>query len=65
MPRKSTADPKEPRAQVMIRDFGGFVSNEDPHDLPPGASIRQVNAQSIRSGELRGRPGTKVVQFDV
>jgi hypothetical protein len=65
MPRKNQSDPRVPEGQVMIRDFGGFVSNEDPHDLPPGASIKQINAQSIRPGELRARPGTKVVQFDV
>jgi hypothetical protein len=65
MPRKSNDDPKVPESQVIIRDFGGLISNEDPHDLPPGAAIKQVNAQSIRPGELRARPGTKIVQFDV
>lgn len=64
MPRQTFSDPKAPEGQVIIRDFGGFVSNEDPHDLPPGASIKQINAQSIRPGELRARPGVKVVQFD-
>jgi hypothetical protein len=64
MPRKSE-DPKTPVGQVVIKDFGGLISNEDPHDIPPGTAIRQINAQSIRPGELRARPGTKVVQFDV
>ena len=48
----------------MIKDFGGFVTNEDPHDLPPGTAIQQVNAQSVRPGELRARLGVRVVQFD-
>ena len=65
MPRRGNEDPKVPKGQVVIRDFGGFVSNEDPHDIPPGTAIKQVNAQSFRPGELRARPGTKVVQFDV
>jgi hypothetical protein len=32
-------DPKVPEGQIVIKDFGGFVSNEDPHDLPPGTAI--------------------------
>jgi hypothetical protein len=64
MPRKDYADPKVPDGQVSIRDFGGFVTNADPHDIAPGTAVRQVNAQSVRPGELRARPGVKVVQFD-
>jgi hypothetical protein len=64
MSRRSQDDPKVPEAQVVIRDFGGFVSNEDPHDLPPGTAIKQINAMSIRPGELRARSGVKIVQFD-
>lgn len=59
-----TLDPKKPDAQVVIRDFAGFHSNEDPHDLPPGVSTKQVNATSVRPGELRVRQGYKVVLFD-
>jgi hypothetical protein len=62
MPREP--DPKAPEAQVSIRDFGGFTPNADPHDITPGSSIRQLNTQSVRPGELRGRTGCKVVQFD-
>lgn len=61
MPRE--VDPKLPESSVAIRDFAGFAPNADPHDIPAGTSIRQVNAVSTRPGELRGRPGTKVVQF--
>jgi hypothetical protein len=43
MPRKTQDDPKVPEGQVGIRDSGGFVSNEDPHDLPPGTAIQQIN----------------------
>ena len=62
MPRKT--DPKAPEAVVAIKDFGGFVTNADPHDVPPGTAIKQLNATSVRPGELRARPGVKVVQFD-
>jgi hypothetical protein len=62
MPRPS--DPKIPEAQIAIKDFGGFVTNADPHDVPPGTAIKQVNATSVRPGELRARTGSKVVQFD-
>jgi hypothetical protein len=57
-------DPKKPEAKVAIKDFGGFVTNADPHDVPPGTAVRQINATSVRPGELRARTGTKVVQFD-
>lgn len=57
-------DPKKPEATIAIKDFGGFVTNADPHDVPPGTAIRQINATSVRPGELRARPGVKVVQFD-
>jgi hypothetical protein len=57
-------DPKKPDAAVVIRDFGGYSPNADPHDLTPGVAIRQINAMSWRPGELRVRPGYKAVQFD-
>jgi hypothetical protein len=37
----------------VIRDFGGFVTNVDPHGLAPGTAIQQINVQSVRPGELR------------
>lgn len=57
-------DPKAVDAQVMIRDFAGWVSNVDPHDIPPGTAISQSNAVSLRPGELRVRNGSRVVRFD-
>ena len=57
-------DTKTPEASVAIKDFGGFVTNADPHDVPPGTAVRQINATSVRPGELRARPGVRVVQFD-
>lgn len=61
---RDKTDPRVPEGQVNIKDFGGFVTNVDPHDVPPGTAIKQVNATSLRPGELRARPGVKVVQFD-
>jgi hypothetical protein len=49
---------------VVIGDFGGYEPNADPHDVPPGVSVLQVNAMSWKPGELRVRPGFRVVQFD-
>lgn len=62
MPRRK--DPKDPDGMVVIGDFGGWTPNADPHDVPPGVSIEQVNAMSWKPGELRVRPGYRVVQFD-
>jgi hypothetical protein len=47
-----------------MRDFPGYTPNVDPHDLPPGVAVYQVNAQSHKPGELRVRPGFTVVRFD-
>ncbi len=64
MPRQDVSDPKVPEGQVQIRDFGGFVANVDPHDVPPGSAAKRINATSVRPGELRARPGVRVVEFD-
>jgi hypothetical protein len=58
------SDRKVPDNQVVLRDFGGFVPNADPHDLPAGVAVDQVNATSVRPGELRPRQGYRVVRFD-
>ena len=55
-------DQSNPR--VVIKDFPGYEPNVDPHDMPPGVAVRQVNAMSLRPGELRVRLGYAVVQFD-
>lgn len=62
MPRE--VDPKKPDSKVRISDFPGYQPNVDPHDMPPGVAIVQVNAMSWKPGELRVRPGYKAVQFD-
>ncbi len=64
MPYKSNVDPNKPSGRLVIRDFHGYQPNVDPHDMPPGVARTQVNAMSIRAGELRVRPGFAVVQFD-
>jgi hypothetical protein len=49
---------------VVIKDFPGYQSNVDPHDMVAGAAVSQVNAMSQRPGELRVRLGYTVVQFE-
>ena len=56
--------PRTPDMAVDIHDFPGLMSNRDPHDIPPGAAIAQVNCVPIRPGELRVRPGAALVKFD-
>jgi hypothetical protein len=57
-------DRRRPIDIIKIKDFGGFMPNSDPHDVPPGVAISQVNATSVRPGELRVRLGFAVVRFD-
>jgi hypothetical protein len=64
MARRPAKDRKVADDQVVIGDFGGYEPNADPHDVPPGVSVLQVNAMSWKPGELRVRPGFRVVQFD-
>ena len=64
MPRAIVIDAHKPDSRVMIRDFGGFVPNADPHDVEPGVATQQVNVTSVKKGELRGRLGFRVVKFD-
>lgn len=64
MPRPPIPDPKRPDARAEIRDFRGFEPNADPHDIAPGVAVDQINATSVRPGELRVRLGCKVLRFD-
>ena len=57
-------DPAKPYGRVVIKDFLGYAPNVDPHDLSPGLAVSQVNACSMRPGELRVRLGYTVVQFE-
>lgn len=59
-----TIDPNKPQGRLVVKDFPGYAPNLDSHDLPPGVAVSQVNAMSIRPGELRVRPGFTVVRFD-
>jgi hypothetical protein len=53
-----------PRVSVEIRDFPGLVSKADADDIPVGTAAQQLNAMSTRPGELRVRPGYKVLTFE-
>ncbi len=53
----------KPERELVVRDFGGWRPDEDPHDLEPGSSTEQVNATSRRPGELRVRGGLKPLKF--
>ncbi len=57
--------PRQPdSAAVQIIQFGGMFSNADSHDIPPGASVLQVNVNSVKRGELATRKGLKLITFD-
>lgn len=62
MPRQK--DPKAATSKIVIKDFPGYAPNADPHDLPPGSAVKQVNAMSWKPGELRIRLGYVPVNFD-
>jgi hypothetical protein len=55
---------EEAKGGVVMRDFGGLVTNLDPRDLPPGVSDVQVNVNSRVGGELNVRRGLQEVKFD-
>ena len=54
----------ETSAVVKIREFVGLATNANPHRLPPGATVKQVNCHSPRVGEMAGREGMREVTFD-
>lgn len=55
----------QPRQPVMKFDqWVGLASNVDPHNLPPGANVEQVNLTVLKAGELRCREGLKEVTWD-
>ncbi|SIO37992.1 hypothetical protein SAMN05444166_4233 [Singulisphaera sp. GP187] len=58
------SDPHSQSGRVVIKDFPGYSPNLDPHDIPPGVAVTQINAMSQRPGELRVRLGYAVVHFD-
>ena len=44
--------------------FAGMVSSVDPHDIPPGQAVLQINGMSVRPGELTIRGGLKELSFE-
>ena len=48
-----TLDSKKPEAVVSIKEFGGFVTPADLQDVPLSMAVKEVNATSVRHGELR------------
>jgi len=60
----SPIDLKPTDSIIKVRDFSGTQSAVDPHDIPDGKSLSQVNTTPVRPGELRVRLGYSVVRFD-
>ncbi len=55
---------KQEVEKVVMRDFSGLVTNQDPEDIGPGAARVQVNVRGDRPGELRVRKGWARVKFE-
>ncbi len=51
------------RPIVIMADFPGMFTNVDPRDLPEGGAEEQLNATSMRLGELSVRLGIREVTF--
>lgn len=64
MSMQTQSDPKRPVSRVVIADFKGLAPSSDPHDIEPGMAAIMVNLVPIYPGELRVRPGTKVLSFN-
>lgn len=58
------SDGDKPRAAVEMTDFPGLVLDVEPHDLPPGAAVTQVNVTSENIGSLTSRKGFVVLNFE-
>jgi len=55
---------EKPLSEREHTKFGGMVSSIDPHDVPPGQSVLQINGTAVRPGELVVRGGLKELSFD-
>lgn len=55
---------RQPLAVVRFGDFTGQVSSIDPHDLPKGAMVSQINMTCEIAGQLACRKGTRPISFD-
>lgn len=49
---------------TIINDFPGLIDNIDARDEPAGGADVQVNAASLKMGELQVRLGIKDVTFE-
>lgn len=49
---------------MVADDFEGWITNQDPDDLPDGAAVAQTNIACIRQGELVTRGGLRTIVFD-
>lgn len=49
---------------VKIREFVGLATNANPHRLPPGAMVEQVNIRAEKVSEMKVREGLREVTFD-
>lgn len=50
--------------RAVADDFAGQVSAAGTESKSPGAAALQVNLTANTAGELRVRPGLKVVEFE-
>jgi hypothetical protein len=48
---------ERPRAYQSIRVFTGLLTNADPEDIPPGASVVLENFWLVTPGEMQSRDG--------
>lgn len=55
---------EKPKAKIEIRQFAGLVTNQDQHDVQPGAAKAQVNVTVSRPDQLDVRKGYRVVRFE-
>jgi len=58
------AEPWQPITRQVAREFPGMQSNVDPHDLPPGGAVLQVNLLPRRPGTLETRGPLRVLQLE-
>lgn len=49
---------------VEITRWPGLQTNANPHQIPPGAAVVQVNVQQLKDSQLSVRPGLRAVNFE-
>jgi hypothetical protein len=58
------SEPYLPLSRQVASEFPGMASNLDPHDLPAGAAVLQINILPRRPGELRTRAPLALLKFE-